>query len=343
MLRLYTILQRTRALPVAMRYGITTLLVLAGLGLRLALGDSIAEYAPTLFFPAILFSAALFDRGTGFWATLLGAVFSAYLALEPIAGLTIVSLGDVVALVLFIVIGLASAALLESMHELIHGVAEAHEHLLQAAERLREARHEKDILLQELGHRTKNDFQVLSSLTRIHSRNVEGEPAREALEAAADRIQVFGRAYERFDLSGTETVVSLPAYLGALCTERRAALADLKSVTLDVAIEEHTIPLRRAASLGLILNELLTNALKYAFPGDAAGTISVRLFREEDRFSLIVADNGVGIPEGTLSDGIGMRIVRLLASQLGGKLAFSPLQPGTRCELTFPALAMTPR
>ncbi|HUG46723.1 MAG TPA: sensor histidine kinase, partial [Sphingomicrobium sp.] len=119
--------------------------------------------------------------------------------------------------------------------------------------------------------------------------------------------------------------------------ELRSTLLPLKPVALETDIDAVSLPSARAVSVGLILNELVTNAIKYAYPDDKEGTICVYLECTDEQIELSVEDDGIGMPEGEeQGSGLGHRLVRSLAAQLGGRFACEASSPGSSCMVTFP-------
>lgn len=120
-------------------------------------------------------------------------------------------------------------------------------------------------------------------------------------------------------------------------------MVGLRPVVVRTEIEDHDVPQERAISIGLIVNECLTNALKYASPDDRTGTVVVRFVREGDTFVLVVKDDGIGIaleqPARASGTGIGQRLIRSMVAQLGGVYDIHPDQgdPGTIVTVRFPA------
>src|ERR687887_902436 len=114
------------------------------------------------------------------------------------------------------------------------------------------------------------------------------------------------------------------------------ALRDVRPIAVNVSAEQVLLRADRAVSMGLIVNELVTNSLKYAFADDRGGTINVVLRRESDgQLELVVEDNGKGCPE-DVKEGLGSRIVRLLAQQLQSTITRAAVNPGCRVSLTLP-------
>ena len=303
------------------------------LGLRLALGDLFQGYPFLFFFLEILASAALFNRGSGIFAVLLSAVLAKWFLIPPTGTLNIATTTDVIALSSFIAVGLVSAAVLEALHRVASDLVEANQKLVASES-------EKDLLLQEASHRFKNELAMLDAMLRLQERDA-GEPtASAALRSAADRVHVLGRMHERLQRANQEAVVHMREFLNALCEDVRSARIGLRPISLKVKVEDHTLPQERAVPVGLILNELLTNAFKYAFPDDRRGTIKVDFRKEGDSYFLAVADDGVGMSSRPAAEqngsGLGQRLIRSMVGQLDGSLTGEP-GAGSVVSIRFPA------
>ncbi|MCA3255153.1 MAG: PAS domain-containing protein [Alphaproteobacteria bacterium] len=206
----------------------------------------------------------------------------------------------------------------------------------RAEDALRAADAQKAVLLADLNHRVKNHLQSVSGLLDLASRRAETlDEARAALEAGARRLGVLGRVYTRLQIDRDKTVVEAQRFLGDLCEDLRASLVGERPVAVHVDSEALDIDSSRAALVGLIVNELVQNALKYAFPDDRAGSVRVGFARSPDEFRLTVADDGIGFA-GDATAGSGKRLVRALVQQLGGTLDRQG-PPGTRYDIGFPA------
>jgi len=326
----------TREMPLLLRHSCAAGLTLISLFLRLKIGGG-TNFPFLLFLPAIALSAMLFNRGSGITATLLSAVLTWWYLLPP-HDTAPQRLDFRLAIVIFIFVGLSLSAFIEMMHALIMRLSAAHEEALAMNARLIASEQEKDLLLEELAHRTKNDLQTLNSLLRLQARSIDEGDAKYALMAAADRTNVVARMHDRLRRRNRAPVIDLAKFLEDICDDIRKAHFEMRPIGLRTYLTPVIVDARRAASVGLILNELVTNALKYAFPDDRAGMINVRLSCDGAMIELTVSDNGVGFesdtPRGT---GVGQRLVRALTQQLDGVFSTESAPGiGTTCRFAIP-------
>lgn len=201
---------------------------------------------------------------------------------------------------------------------------------LRVHERLLE---QKDVLLREVNHRVKNSLQLVSSLLGLQARADMPEAIRRHLVEARDRVGMVARVHERLYQTGRFRSVDLGQFVTELCTEI-ARSAGLGGPTAKVVVDTEPleVPTDRAIPLALVLNELLTNALKYAYPGETKGVIRVALVTAEPgHLRLTVEDEGIGLPadfDRLLRASLGMRLVAALVQQLRGKLSIPPRRAG---------------
>jgi PAS domain S-box-containing protein len=209
----------------------------------------------------------------------------------------------------------------------------------RAEEDLRLMVSQKGTLLQELQHRVKNNLSIISSLLSLALPRLKDETARQVFIDAENRIRAMTKIYEQLYRSETLENVSLDTYISDLARGLVANYSlERDRVRLTLNVDQVQIDLKRAVPIGLILNESITNAMKYAFPHGARGHITVELKRNADQVTFSVADDGVGLPEdfkaGT-NDTLGMTLTHMLVEQLGGTLAIDG-RKGTRLTANFP-------
>jgi PAS domain S-box-containing protein len=177
--------------------------------------------------------------------------------------------------------------------------------LIDVTERERAQREEfarqlrdKDVLLKELQHRVKNNLQLLTALIRLDARN-QRRGGSVNLDSLAGRVEALQLLYRDLTVEGLGQAVDLGHYVSEIATAVMHTYA-VGGIKLDLKVEHIPASINVAMPVGLLVNELLTNAFKYAFNGRENGTITVRCLREgEDQFRVVVADDGLGLPEGT--------------------------------------------
>lgn len=208
----------------------------------------------------------------------------------------------------------------------------------RAEKQLHELVTAKEILIRETQHRVKNNLNVVSSLLSLEKEKLSDEKAIQIFDDAMNRIRSMSKIYERLYFSSDLKNLDFSVYIAELAESIFNTYSLLqKKVSLRLQLEELFLDPKRAIPLGLILNELLSNALKYAFPGKYTGEIAVILAVEEDIVSLTVKDNGVGLPLGTdlfTSQSMGMTLINLLCDQLHATLNIDSKE-GTCISICF--------
>jgi chemotaxis protein methyltransferase CheR len=167
------------------------------------------------------------------------------------------------------------------------------------------------MLMQELTHRVKNSLQSIAAMVMIEARSHKSGEGKAALERVSHRIDALGQLYSKLSKSDTVEAVDAAIYLDELCRDLVASVQreGSRAIVLKTDIESVLLPTDRAISIGLIVNELLTNALKYAFPNESKGTVMVTLKRAPGELRLTVADDGKGLDPLRADSGLGGRLV----------------------------------
>jgi two-component sensor histidine kinase len=178
------------------------------------------------------------------------------------------------------------------------------------------------MLMQELTHRVKNSLQSIAAMVMIEARSHRSGEGKAALERVSRRIDALGQLYAKLSKSDTVESVDAATYLDELCRDLIASVdrENGGAITLKTDIESILLPTDRAIPIGLIVNELVTNAVKYAFPSESAGTVMVALKRVPGQLRLTIADDGRGVDPRRADSGLGGRLVEGFAQQLGGKV-----------------------
>ncbi len=209
----------------------------------------------------------------------------------------------------------------------------------RADEAIRASLREKDVLLREIHHRVKNNMQVISSLFSLQAAHITNEECRSILKEGQARIRSMSLVHEKLYQSRDLSKIDFGGYIRSLASQLFNGYLDRPDrVRLETEFEEISLDINSAVPCGLILNELISNALKHAFPEGRAGTIRIELRRgPAGSVVLRVADDGGGLPEGFDVRGagsFGLQIVNLLVDQLDAKLDVDGTR-GTAFTMTF--------
>ena len=201
---------------------------------------------------------------------------------------------------------------------------------------------EKQTLLEELHHRVKNNLQVISSLLSLEAGTLTNPEALKAFDESQKRIRTLALLHEKLYSASNLTNIDLSDYLRSLAQSLVGTYqaGRRQKIALIVRTQKITVGIQQALPIGLIVNEIITNSFKYAFPEQTAGKISLRLQRENGGFVLIVSDNGTGLPEKMCLDHeqtLGSKLIQILTNQIEGKVdIISGPTKGTRYEINCP-------
>jgi len=206
---------------------------------------------------------------------------------------------------------------------LLQGVAFDITETKKAEEIVKSSLREKELLLKEIHHRVKNNLQITSSLLRLQAAKIPDAAVRQLLRESQDRIRSMALVHEMLYRSEDLARVDFPQYVRALVPQLFRSYNPGGRIRYRVEIDELVFGVDLAVPCGLIINELVANALKHAFPGDRRGEICVRMRLEQDRYRLSVEDDGIGFPAGldvSQTGTLGLQLVRTLTEQIGGRL-----------------------
>ena len=208
-----------------------------------------------------------------------------------------------------------------------------------AENQIREALSEKEVLLKEVHHRVKNNLQVISSLLNLQAAEVSDTKTIEALTESQNRVRSMALIHEKLYQSNDLARIDFAGYLESLVSSlSQTYRVNSKKVSLKVHSDNITLNIDSAIPCGLIINELVSNSLKYAFPADSSGKVEIICKRSQgNRCTLIVADDGVGLPAGfnfDESSSLGLKLVTSLIKQVNGALVIDR-KHGIRYEIYF--------
>ena len=286
-----------------------------------------------LIYPAIML-ATLFARA--FAGVVAAAIMIVYIwyYLYPIQGsFRFVDGAGAFAVVIVIITATMTIAIAEIFRRTAHKATQ---------ERDREIA-DRDLFLAEFDHRMKNNFAIVAGLLDLQKRRASDPATADALETAQMRVDSIARAHRHlYRGTGQPGTVEIHDYLTDLCAALAESLFLQGGITLSCDNDQAAVPRDRAVSIGLVVNELVTNAAKHAFPRRDLGTIIVTFRNRDDGgWTLTVADDGVGMPEAAATPGpghgLGSRLIEAFARQAGGTITVDSDPTGTRVMMELAA------
>ena len=211
----------------------------------------------------------------------------------------------------------------------------------KADEQLKKSLQEKEVLIREVHHRVKNNMQIISSLLNLQTRYVDDEETVYLLKESQNRVKSMAMIHEKLYQSSDLNHINIFDYINSLVKDLFYSYAIPKDLIKPVIeVEEINLNIETAVPCGLIISELISNSLKYAFPKGRMGEIHVSLKLMGEKFCLTISDDGIGLPEDfdfDKTDSLGLKLVSSLTEQLDGELELDR-NNGTKFNITFQEL-----
>lgn len=279
-----------------------------------------------LTFPFVLF-ATLFGRwGAGIGVMCFSALYAWYFVLPVVNSFTFEDPRDGPRVIVNVLSGFLIVALAEYFRRFVRKVLLDRDAIAE----------ERRLLLEELDHRVKNNFTMVSSMVRMELRSAP-EAAHPSLRSIQGRVESIARAHETL-YRGDRVIgeVAMQPYLSNLCTSLNAAYFHGKD-TISVEACDISLPRDKAVSIGLVVNELCINAAKHAFPERSDGQVQVKLFTTDAAMIVSVWDDGVGMNGKAVREGsLGQGLITAFSQQAGGTLERVDVEIGTKFQLVLP-------
>jgi two-component sensor histidine kinase len=318
-------LRALRSLPVPIRLLVTGAAAALTCAFQLPLEPDVPGDPFLLFFMVVIGAAFAFGEHIGFVAVGL-TTFLAFFFFEPFGTLAIKHAGDLIKIELYAVLTGISVLIVASIgRALVDAKASA------------EMDGEGNIFVRELTHRIANNLAVVAALIRRKAGSVTDVQARSVLDEAIEQVTIMARLHRHLQVGGEAVSVDSEHFIGDLCDDLQTSMARDRPISIEHMGMRRALPVAQAVPLGLIVNELVTNALKHAFPGNRRGRVRVRLQQETDNsLLLVVEDDGVGMRPLAPPSGMGRSLLHVLAAQLSGRLECRSDDRGTTFTLLFP-------
>jgi two-component sensor histidine kinase len=277
---------------------------------------------PFLLFLLVVIGATLcFGTRLGLISVALSTLLSFYF-FEPVGSPMLHYASDLEKIALYAVLALGCVASFAYLGNSLIAKIDAH--------------HNKSVLLRELTHGVANNFAAIAALihTARESVSVEDSKAKSVLDDAIEQVKVMARVHRRLRAGSHDISLDSKVFIHELCDDLKASIARGRLISIECEAESRPLCIDDAVSLGLIINELITNAIKHAFSEQRAGRIRVEFEVDDEQFYLSVEDDGDGFDDGS-NAGMGLDLVRGLSHQLGGDLQVKSSKTGSTFRLSF--------
>lgn len=316
----HAILRHTRHWGTGRRYLAATGLVALAAAIRWLLDPWMEGANYFLFVLTVALCSLLLERGSGIWASVLSALAVTYVFIPPQFSFAI-DRAETVPLVLF----LLSCALVTLAAEMVRSLTD----------RLDASNHQRDVLYRELHHRTRNNFQIIGTTIAMLMYRTSNPEVRASLQVVSDRIDGIVRLNQYLYRPGAGETIDSRDYLQSLTRDISTSLAGLRPVSMACHAEAHPLDRDLAEILGIAVNELVTNVLKYAFPDDRSGSITITFQLEDGTYALSVRDDGQGY-DGEAKNGTGWQLIATMVGKYKGSLTAEDAAPGCRVMIRVP-------
>jgi two-component sensor histidine kinase len=323
-------LRAWRKWPVPVGVAATIAAVVAACLFQLPIERHVPGEPFLLFILVVIASTLSFGASLGFLATGLSTILS-MLFFEPVGTFAVWHATDLIKIELYAVLASCSVLAFARLANMVIAARDDTDSL----RRLNESR---SVLLRELAHGVANNFAAVAAFMSARSNAISDAQARSVLDEAVEQIRMMGRVHARLRVAGDHHVsLGSQDFFKSLCDELKASLARGREISIECEADDLPLSAHQAISLGLIVNELVMNAVKHAFPDGRKGRIHVGFEVVPDQLRLCVQDDGVGLaPRQERNGGLGQDLVDGLSRELGGRLEVKASEKGSSFHLRIP-------
>ena len=321
-------LRTLQSWPSSVRLAITGIAVGTTCLLQLPIENEVPGEPFLLFLVVVVASTLAFGAISGLVSVASTTILS-IMFFEPYAVFTLRHAADLIKIELYAMLASCSVVAFARLGSML--IAEG-----EKADRFMHLEESKSMLLREMAHGVANNFSSIAAFVGMKSITVRDAQARSVLDETAQLIRVMARVHGRLRERERDVSLGSQTLLEGLCADLKTSMARDRPISIECEADDRALDADQAISLGLIVNELVTNAIKHAFPNGRGGCIRVGLDALGDQLRLVVEDDGTGF-DGKRSDaGIGQELVRGLSRQLGGDLETRATKKGSSFHLSFP-------
>ena len=313
-------IRSTSAWPPLLHFACSLAAVIGVFAIQFPLDAKGLGHPFALFLACVFMVALMFGRTSGFFAVTLSTLLStAFFA--PINSIHLMRAFEFIQIEIYVALAVGASIMADQIHRVLISLSDAN---VQQALQLR-----------EVAHRVANNFASLDALIRQRAMASKDPKIQFALEQASELVHIFARLNNRLNTAAGDSTLDSHIFVSDLCKDLKACAR--KGIAIECRAERHDVPLTAAVPLGLIINELVTNSFKYAFPDHRPGLVRVAFSREDTQYHLLVEDNGVGMDGRVRGSGLGLHLLQGFSRAIKGTLDIRSTTEGTSTSVKFGA------
>jgi two-component system, sensor histidine kinase PdtaS len=324
---MFAAIRKTSAWPLPIQFTCTIAVIMGAFLAEFPLEEKGNGTPFTLFVTCVCMITILFGRPSGFFAVALSAPLGT-LFFRPVGSFQVAQAFDLFQIGCYVAFAVCAILVLDQVRRALILFAETNA-------KLEEESTQKTLQLREVAHRMANNFASLDALIRQRAMASKDPKIQFAFEQASELVHVVARLNHRLSLAASDSKVDSGVFVPDLCEDLQACARD--GIRIECNAESHDLALGIAVPLGLIINELVTNAFKYAFPDERLGRVVVGFSREGGHYHLLVEDNGIGMSKHVKGSGLGLHLLRGFSRAIDGKIDIRSTSAGTLVAVKFEA------
>jgi two-component system, sensor histidine kinase PdtaS len=289
-----------------------------------------------LFILVVIASTLAFGASAGFVGVAVSTILSP-LFFEPVYTFAVSQATDLIRIELYAILASCSVVAFARLGDMVIAA-------MADADNLKRLDESKTMLLRELAHGVANNFASIAAFLTVRSVTISDTQARSVIDEAIEQIRMMGKVHARLRTGGRQVSLGSRDFFESLCDELKASLARGRQISIECAAYDLPLSAHQAISLGLIVNELVMNAVKYAFPNERKGCIRIGFeVLSDEQLQLCVEDDGVGFsPRQQRNGGLGQDLVDGISHELGGRLEIKTSEKGSSFHLRIPYASAPP-
>ena len=322
-----TAIRSTAAWPLILQFACTLVAIVGVFLIQFPLEEKGFGVPFALFLACVFMMALMFGRASGFLAVALSAPLCTVF-FAPVGSIHLAHAFDLFQINCYAALAVGATIMADQIHRVLISLSDTNVQL--ATEHTKKA-----LQLREVAHRVANNFASLDALIRQRARASKDPKIQLAFEQASELVHVIARLNNRLNTAADGSTLDSHVFVSGLCEDLKACARN--GIAIECRAETHDVLRTAAVPLGLILNELVTNSFKYAFPDQRPGLVSVVFSREDDHYHLLVEDNGVGMRGDIKGSGLGLQLLQGLSRAINGEVDIRSSSKGTSTSMKFEA------